>query len=93
MILRAAKCAEDLNARPPYPLKIKWQCDEYGALPYTGGAMDQPAKLMHDMMTLSNVWKVWDAYMRAPRKAMWAEQNPRAWRMCQDIIRLRRKYG
>lgn len=81
----------------PRLLELSLECDEYRALPYSGGVMDQPAGLMRKLRRVGNVYMAVKAYEKEGKKpgesAKWKNNNEEVWRIVSQVNELREKYG
>jgi hypothetical protein len=67
------------KAPPPYELELRWDCLEYSCLPYPGGMVNQPIRLMHRMKVAQNTynaWQVWKRCKTGEEKMKFAENYP-----------------
>lgn len=78
-------------------LELALECDEYQALPYFGGVMDQPAGLMRKMRQLKNVYTAFKEYEREGKipgeSASWKRNHSQLWEIVSQVNELRKKYG
>jgi hypothetical protein len=88
LILGAADYAED-NGDPPPELRLAMNCRAWGCLPEAGGLQDQPAGLITRMNVCLNVYDAMRASIKAKDKVTWAKENPEAYEIMQDVIRMR----
>lgn len=81
----------------PRLLELALECEEYRALPYSGGVMEQPAGLMRKMRQLGNVYRAFKAYEREGKKpgesAKWKSEHEDVWNIVSQVDELRAKYG
>lgn len=72
-------------------------CEHFGALPYGGGIMDQPAGLMSKLRRAMMVFRAISSEKRDGRKAgevaKWREEHQDLWNIVSDIDALRDKHG
>lgn len=52
---------------------------------------DQPAGLLKNMAVVSNVYEAFKSYMRATRLTTWRTENPDAWEIVSEVLKLRGK--
>lgn len=95
MILAAAACAESGQAPPP-ELSLMWECQDFAALPYPGGLLDQPAGLIRRMRKAYAVWWAYREWGRAMRRAdvslaRWTADHPEAWALKHAVDELRKQ--
>jgi len=72
-------------------LKLAWQCQHWHALPEPGALRDQPAGLLKNMAVVSNVYEAFKSYTRATRLTTWRAENPDAWDIVGEVLKLRGK--
>jgi len=81
----------------PKLLELALECEEYRALPYSGGVMDQPAGLMKKMRQCNNVYQAFKAYKRDGKKAgeaaKWKREHDDAWEIVSQVNGLRVKHA
>jgi len=81
----------------PRLLELSLNCEEYHALPYSGGVMEQPAGLMHKLRQVGNVYraiKMWQNEGQKPGEtAKWKRQNEQLWSIVREVNELREKYA
>ena len=72
-------------------------CEEYRALPYSGGVMDQPAGLLRKMRQVNNVYQTFKVYQQEGNKpgetAKWKREHEDMWNIVSQVEKLRAKYG
>lgn len=72
-------------------------CEEYRALPYNGGVMDQPAGLLRKMRQVNNVYQTFKVYQqegnRPGETAKWKREHEDMWNIVSQVEKLRAKYG
>ena len=72
-------------------------CEEYRALPYRGGVMDQPAGLLRKMRQVNNVYQTFKVYQQEGNKpgetAKWKREHEDMWNIVSQVEKLRAKYG
>ncbi len=62
--MSAAVQAAKGKGPPPLILDAHWQCLRRSALPLTGGYLDQPYRLIHQMELLSDVYESVSAWSK-----------------------------
>jgi len=81
----------------PALLELAVNCENYRALPYSGGVMDQPAGLLRKMRQVNNVYEAVRIYKREGNKpgesAKWKREHEEVWDIVDQVERLRAKYG
>jgi hypothetical protein len=81
----------------PQLLELSLNCEEYRALPYSGGVMEQPAGLMRKLRQVGNVYQAFQAYKNEGQKpgesAKWKRQNEQVWAIVREVNELREKYA
>ncbi len=78
-------------------LELSLTCDEYHALPFSGGVMEQPAGLMHKLRQVSNVYRAFQMYKNEGQipgqSAKWKREHKQIWNIVMEVNELREKYG
>jgi hypothetical protein len=78
-------------------LELALNCEEYRALPYSGGVMDQPAGLLRKMRQVNNVYQTFKVYQqegnRPGETAKWKREHSDMWNIVSQVEKLRTKYG
>jgi hypothetical protein len=81
----------------PRLLELALECEEYRALPYSGGVMEQPAGLMRKLRQVGNVYRAIKTYERDGNKpgeaAKWKGEHEDIWEIVNQVNELRAKYG
>ena len=81
----------------PRLLELALECEEYRALPYSGGVMDQPAGLLRKMRQVNNVYQTFKVYQqegnRPGETAKWKREHSDMWNIVSQVEKLRTKYG
>jgi hypothetical protein len=81
----------------PRLLELALECEEYRALPYSGGVMDQPAGLLRKMRQVNNVYQTFKVYQqegnRPGETAKWKREHEDMWDIVSQVEKLRTKYG
>ena len=81
----------------PALLELALNCENYRALPYSGGVMEQPAGLLRKMRQVQNVYEAFRLYKKEGNKpgeiAKWKRENESVWDIVNQVERLRAKYG
>lgn len=81
----------------PRLLELALECEEYRALPYSGGVMEQPAGLMRKLRQVSNIYRAFKAYEKEGKKpgesAKWKNEHEEVWDIVSQVNELREKYG
>ena len=94
--MAAAGHAEDPDKTPAPPeLDLAFQAENWGALPDTGGLLDQPAGLIRRMTVARNVYRAVKSQQEASSLAEWSINNPDHWRIVSNVRKLRKEleYG
>ncbi|MDX9779624.1 MAG: hypothetical protein RBT66_01150 [bacterium] len=78
-------------------MELALNCEEYRALPYSGGVMDQPAGLLRKMRQVNNVYQTFKVYQqegnRPGETAKWKREHEDMWNIVSQVEKLRTKYG
>lgn len=81
----------------PALLELALNCENYRALPYSGGVMEQPAGLLRKMRQVQNVYEAFRLYKKEGNKpgeiAKWKRENESVWDIVNQVDGLRAKYG
>ena len=81
----------------PKLLELALECEEYRALPYSGGVLDQPAGLLRKMRQVNNVYRAHQAYKKDGKKpgesAKWKNEHADVWEIVSQVDGLRKRYG
>jgi hypothetical protein len=81
----------------PALLELALNCENYRALPYSGGVMEQPAGLLRKMRQVRNVYEAFRLYKKEGNKpgeiAKWKREHEEVWDIVNQVERLRAKYG
>ena len=81
----------------PNMLELSLNCEEYRALPYSGGVMDQPAGLMRKLRQVGNVYRAFQAYKTEGQKpgesARWKREHEQVWNIVQEVNELREQHA
>ena len=81
----------------PALLELAVNCENYRALPYSGGVLEQPAGLLRKMRQVNNVYEAVRIYKREGNKpgesAKWKREHEEVWDIVNQVERLRAKYG
>lgn len=81
----------------PALLELALNCENYRALPYGGGVMEQPAGLLRKMRQVNNVYDAVKIYKREGNKpgetAKWKREHEEVWDIVDQVDKLRAKYG
>ena len=81
----------------PALLELALNCENYRALPYSGGVMEQPAGLLRKMRQVNNVYEAVRIYKREGNKpgesAKWKREHSDIWDFVSQVEELREKYG
>lgn len=72
---------------------MAWQSKEWGALPETGGLLDQPAGLLKKMSMASRTYDIFKARDKAPDVVGWIEDNPEAYEHYAKVKKLLKDNG
>ena len=72
-------------------------CEQYKALPTSGGVLDQPAGLMKKIRMVMNVFHAFKRYNQEGKKAgemaKWRQSHQDEWNIISEINELRANYG
>lgn len=81
----------------PALLELALNCENYRALPYGGGVMEQPAGLLRKMRQVQNVYEAFRLYKKEGNKpgeiAKWKRENESVWDIVNQVDGLRANYG
>ncbi len=81
----------------PDLLELSLNCENYRALPYSGGVMEQPAGLLRKMRKVNNVYQSFKVYQQEGNKpgeaAKWKREHEDIWDIVSQVEELREKYG
>ena len=81
----------------PALLELAINCENYRALPYSGGVLEQPAGLLRKMRQVNNVYEAARMYKREGNKpgesAKWKREHQEVWDIVDQVEKLRAKYG
>lgn len=81
----------------PALLELSLNCEEYRALPFSGGVMEQPAGLMRKLRQVGNVYRAFQMYNDEGRKpgetARWKREHEQVWDIVREVNELRERYG
>ena len=81
----------------PALLELAVNCENYRALPYSGGVLEQPAGLLRKMRQVNNVYEAVRIYKREGNKpgesAKWKREHEEVWDIVNQVEKLRTKYG
>jgi len=81
----------------PALLELAVNCENYRALPYSGGVLEQPAGLLRKMRQVNNVYEAVRIYKREGNKpgesAKWKREHEEVWDIVNQVDGLRAKYG
>ena len=81
----------------PALLELALNCENYRALPYSGGVMEQPAGLLRKMRQVRNVYEAIKLYKAEGNKpgesAKWKREHQDIWDIVNEVERLRANYG
>jgi len=81
----------------PALLELAVNCENYRALPYSGGVLEQPAGLLRKMRQVNNVYEAVRIYKREGNKpgesAKWKREHEEVWNIVDQVEKLRAKYG
>ena len=81
----------------PDLLELALNCENYRALPYSGGVMEQPAGLLRKMRKVTNVYQSFKVYQQEGNKpgesAKWKREHEGIWDIVSQVEELREKYG
>ena len=81
----------------PDLLELALNCENYRALPYSGGVMEQPAGLLRKMRKVTNVYQSFKVYQQEGNKpgetAKWKKEHTDIWNIVSQVNELRDKYA
>ena len=81
----------------PALLELAVNCENYRALPYSGGVLEQPAGLLRKMRQVNNVYEAVRMYKKEGNKpgesAKWKREHEEVWDIVNQVEKLRAKYG
>jgi len=81
----------------PALLELAVNCENYRALPYSGGVMEQPAGLLRKLRQVGNVYRAFREYERKGNvpceSAKWKKEHTDIWNIVSQVNELRVKYG
>ena len=81
----------------PALLELALNCENYRALPYSGGVMEQPAGLLRKMRQVRNVYEAIKLYKAEGNKpgstAKWKLENKAIWDIIEWVEELRESNG
>jgi hypothetical protein len=81
----------------PQLLELSLNCEEYRALPFSGGVMEQPAGLMSKLRMVGNIYRAFQLYKSEGQKpgeaAKWKSKNEQVWNIVREVNELRKQYG
>ena len=81
----------------PALLELALNCENYRALPYSGGVMEQPAGLLRKMRQVQNVYEAFRLYKKEGNKpgeiAKWKRENESVWDIVDQVEKLRKEYA
>ena len=93
--MAVADYAEGKSHIMPPLLELGLNCEQYQALPYSGGVMEQPAGLMSKIRKVMNIYhafKIWTAQGQKPGEAAkWKKENESIWNIVSEVNELRAK--
>jgi len=93
-MLAAADAAESEGGMPA-ELELALQSQQWGALPESGGLMDQPYGLLPKMSAALNVYNAFRSEQGRGNTSLpeWTRRNPAAWRTFARVEKMRRDNG
>jgi|Deesub1362A_J573_1020465.scaffolds.fasta_scaffold00751_2 hypothetical protein len=69
-------------------------CKAWGCLPYAGGLLDQPVRLMRRMQAAYGVYLAYRSYgQKTVSDAEWSLQHPEYWRVVVEVSKLMEAEG
>jgi hypothetical protein len=78
-------------------LELGFESQQFRALPYDGGILDQPAGLLKKIRMALNVHHAFASYQRHGQKpgewAKWRKEHEDLWNIISEIEKLRENYG
>jgi len=81
----------------PRLLELSLSCEEYHALPFSGGVMEQPAGLMRKLRQVGNVYRAFQIYKNEWQKpgetAKWKREHEQVWNIVQEVNELREQHA
>ena len=94
-MIAAADFGLGTGALMPDLLELAINCDEYHALPVSGGVLDQPAGLMRKLRQVLNVYRAHRTYKTDGNKpgesAKWKSEHQDIWDIVTWVDELREK--
>lgn len=97
ILLAVADYAEGKDVDMPDLLNLALDCEQWRALPATGGLYDQPAGLLRKMRQVLNIYravKMHEEEGKLPgQMARWRAEHEQAWAIVSEINELREHYG
>jgi hypothetical protein len=90
-VLAAADAAEGEGGMPA-ELELALQSQQWGALPESGGLLDQPLGLLGKMSAALNVYNAYKSERGRGNTTLpeWTRRNPAAWRTFATIEKMRK---
>ena len=96
-MIACADCGEGKDVAVPRLLELGLECEDYQALPYGGGVMDQPAGLLNKMRRATSVYRAFKVYEEQGRRpgesAKWKKEHAAIWNIISWVNGLKDKYG
>ena len=91
-MLAAADAAEGYGSMPA-ELELGLQCEQWKALPETGGLLDQPLGLMARMSAAVNIYQAIRSERQRGKMTLteWSKRYPNAWHIVAKIEKRRRE--
>ncbi len=69
-------------------LTLALQVQEFHALPYAGGILDQPAGLMERMTYALKIFEAWSSWLnrKGGFESAWITEHPGWWKIVQETM-------
>lgn len=94
-MIAAADFGLGTSKEVPELLELAINCDEYHALPFSGGVLEQPGGLMRKLRQVLNVYRAHRAYKTDGQKpgesAKWKSNHQDIWEIITWVDELREK--
>ncbi len=92
ILIACADYAEGKGAAPEL-LELAVDCERYGALPVSGGVLEQPAGLLRKMRMAKNVYEAYRVYNQRGKKpgesAKWKKEHEDVWNIVSEVEELK----
>ena len=85
----------EIRPQAPRELRLALDVRAWGALPVSGGLLDQPAGLLDKMRYALSVYEAVTSYENRNKleTVKWKEAHPRQWQVIQEVNELRKTHG